>query len=166
MSQPASSKVEPTDLKEYARPTMLNTYGYKFRVTENHMTPDELLPLQFKYDIVGTEALTALDALFPPPPPRVGWYTKPTSEDVQPDRDTYELLRDHHTKDHMMQTLWDEVNTVPSWVDWDQIKRGQEVFYRYAPGAIAGFAFQELLATTVRSRRHVSSLFASFPFKC
>ncbi|KAH7067693.1 hypothetical protein BKA63DRAFT_423848 [Paraphoma chrysanthemicola] len=137
---------------------MLNTYGYKFLVTENHMTPDELLPLQFKYDVVGSEALTALDALFPPPPPRVGWYTKSTSENVQPYRDTYELLRDHHTNDPIMQTLWEEVNTVPSWVDWDQIKRGQEVFYRYAPGAIAGFAFQELLATTGSSYRPAETL--------
>ena len=82
------------------------------------------------------------------------------TENAQPDRDTYALLRDNYNKDPKMQALWEEVNTVPSWVDWDQIKRGQEVFHRYAPGAIAGFAFQGLLASTVSlytTPRHIRS---------
>lgn len=133
----------------YTRPAQLTTYGYKFRVTEDHYTEEELKPMLQNYDVIGTEALSALDELFPPPPPRAGWYAKSKSEDAQPDRDTYALLRDNRGRDSRLQKLWDQVNDVPEWVDWEQIKRGQETFYRYAPGAVAGFAFQGLLASTV-----------------
>lgn len=126
-----------------------NSYGYKFKVTDRHLTAEELHPLLQQYDTLGSDALNALDAMFPPPPPRAGWYSKTKEQDPQPDRDTYALLRDNRDKDVRLQELWDKVNTVPDWVDWDQIKRGQDVFYRYAPAAIAGFAFQGLLATTV-----------------
>lgn len=113
------------------------------------MTPEQLDPLKHKYDVLGSEASEVLDALYPPPPPRAGWYSKTKAENPQPDRDTYALLRDNIDKDAKLQKLWDEVNTVPEWVDWEQIQRGQDVFYRYAPAAVAGFAFQGLLATTV-----------------
>ncbi|OAL44227.1 hypothetical protein IQ07DRAFT_636300 [Pyrenochaeta sp. DS3sAY3a] len=152
------SKTQGAGFSEQDSPQFLTTYGYKFRVTEHHPTDEHLKSLKFKYDVVGTEALAALDALFPPPPPRAGWYAKTKAENAQPDRDTYALLRDHHGKDAKMQELWNEVNTIPSWVDWDQIKRGQEVFHRYAPGAIAGFAFQGLLASTGSSYRPAETL--------
>lgn len=130
-------------------PNVLNSYGYTFRLTKHHMTPEQLDPLKHKYDVLGSEASEVLDALYPPPPPRAGWYSKTKAENPQPDRDTYALLRDNVNKDPKLQKLWDEVNTVPEWVDWEQIQRGQDVFYRYAPAAVAGFAFQGLLATTV-----------------
>lgn len=126
-----------------------NSYGYKFKETDHHLTAEELHPLLQKYDTLGSDALDALDAMFPPPPPRAGWYARTKEQDPQPDRDTYALLRDNKDKDVRLQKLWDNVNTIPDWVDWEQIKRGQDVFYRYAPAAIAGFAFQGLLATTV-----------------
>ena len=44
-----------------------------------------------------------------------------------------------------MKKLWDQVNTVPDWVDWEQIQRGQDTFYRYGAAAITGLAFQSLL---------------------
>jgi hypothetical protein len=36
-------------------------------------------------------------------------------------RDLYLLLRDNVEKDEKLRQLWDEVNTVPDWVDWDQV---------------------------------------------
>lgn len=128
---------------------VINSYGYKFKFTKEHLTSEELAPLKHKYDEVGSKAADALDALFPPPPPRAGWYAKTKEQDPQPDRDTYALIRDNFEKDERLSDLWSEVNSIPEWVDWDQIKRGQDVFYRYAPAAIAGFAFNGLLATTV-----------------
>ncbi|KAH6972192.1 hypothetical protein BKA56DRAFT_646241 [Ilyonectria sp. MPI-CAGE-AT-0026] len=135
-----------------------DSYGYKFRLTKLHMTSEQLDPLKHKFDEVGSDALTVIDSMFPPPPPRAGWNAKTTTEAPQPDRDTYALLRDNHCKDPKLQDLWDEVNTIPEWVDWDQIKRGQDVFYRYAPAAVAGFAFQGLLATTGASYRPAETL--------
>jgi hypothetical protein len=40
-------------------------------------------------------------------------------------------LRDHAEDDPKLNELWTEINTVPEWVDWDQIQRGQDVFFRY-----------------------------------
>ena len=47
-------------------------------------------------------------------------------------KDLYELFERHHDSSIALEQLWDEVNTVPDWVDWEQIARGQDVFYRYA----------------------------------
>lgn len=46
-------------------------------------------------------------------------------------KDLYGLLRDHAEEDTKLNELWTEVNTVPEWVDWAQIQRGQDVFFRY-----------------------------------
>lgn len=135
-------------------PDVLNSYGYTFRLTRHHMTPAQLDPLKHEYDVMGSEASSVLDSLYPPPPPRAGWYDSKAKADKepQPSRDTYALLRDNAGRDPKLQRLWDEVHAVPAWVDWAQIRRGQDVFYRYAPAVVAGFAFQGLLATTVRPR--------------
>ncbi len=36
-------------------------------------------------------------------------------------RDLYVLLRDHAGEDEKLKELWEQVNDVPSWVDWDQV---------------------------------------------
>lgn len=46
-------------------------------------------------------------------------------------KDLYGLLKDHADEDPRLQELWTQVNTVPSWVDWEQIRRAQDVFFRY-----------------------------------
>ena len=46
-------------------------------------------------------------------------------------KDLYGLLKKHADEDPKLKQLWDEVNQVPEWVDWAQIQRGQEVFFRY-----------------------------------
>jgi len=55
------------------------------------------------------------------------------------------LLRDHAETDELLKRFWQEVNTVPSWVDWAQIQRGQDVFYRYGGACFTGLAYQSLL---------------------
>jgi hypothetical protein len=62
-----------------------------------------------------------------------------------PQRDLFALLKEHHTSDPKLGQLWEEVNRVPTWVDWDQIARGQDVFYRYGGPAFTGLTFQSLL---------------------
>lgn len=57
----------------------------------------------------------------------------PTGEDDDKPfkKDLYGLLKKHADEDPKLKELWDEVNTVPEWVDWEQIQRGQDVFFRY-----------------------------------
>ena len=60
-------------------------------------------------------------------------------------RDLYVLLRENAANNQVLGALWKEVNTVPVWVDWPQISRGQEVFYRYGGPALTGLGLQSLL---------------------
>ncbi len=60
-------------------------------------------------------------------------------------RDLFVVLRDNRHKHPKLQEFWDEITTPPLWVDWDQIKRGQEVFYRYGGATLTGLAYQSLL---------------------
>lgn len=46
-------------------------------------------------------------------------------------KDLYALLRKHASEDPRLEELWTQINTVPEWVDWEQIQRGQDVFFRY-----------------------------------
>ena len=64
-------------------------------------------------------------------------------------RDCYTILRDN-TNDEVIGRLWAQVNTVPEWVWWEQIARGQDCFYRYGGPALAGLAYQSLLGGMVR----------------
>ena len=118
--------------------------------------------MKFSYDQLGEEALKKLDIISPPSrsalPRNSGIYTeegikkgKTDAGHNSPKRDLYMLLREHATSDEVLGTLWKEVNTVPDWVDWGQISRGQEVFYRYGGPALTGLAFQSLLGGMVRA---------------
>ncbi|KAE9375734.1 hypothetical protein N431DRAFT_543207 [Stipitochalara longipes BDJ] len=121
-------------------------WGYDFQWTPQHMTPAEMYPLKYSYDMLGEQCLDILDSISPPGPgqqlPRNRSRTD-TSPDVK--RDLYALLRDNASKDGTLGCLWDEVNTIPDWVDWAQIARGQDVFYRYGGVALTALAYQSLL---------------------
>jgi ER-bound oxygenase mpaB/B'/Rubber oxygenase, catalytic domain len=92
-----------------------------------------------------------LDRLSPPPsrstPPRQNSLGKNDvkGEHEQAHRDLYKILEEFHDKDDTLAELWKEVNTVPEWVDWEQISRGQDVFYRYGGANLTGLAYQSLL---------------------
>lgn len=62
-----------------------------------------------------------------------------------PTRDLYVILQDHLDKDELLQRFWKDVTAVPEWVDWEQIQRGQDVFYRYGAANLTGLAYQSLL---------------------
>lgn len=117
-----------------------HSWGYTFQWTPLHTTPEETNHLKFSYDKLADECLDRLDAISPPvnkelPRSRSRVPTKEGSEPA-PKRDLYEILRDNHEKDEKLGQLWKEVNTIPEWVDWDQIARGQDVFYRYGGVAL------------------------------
>ena len=124
-------------------------WGYTFDLTPDHLTPEKAHPLKYSYDTLGEEALDALNELFPAEsfvshPKQNAEATVPNGK-TKPKRDLYALLRDNHARHPKLQQLWDEVNEIPAWVDWDQIARGQDVFYRYGGAVLTGLAYQSLL---------------------
>ena len=132
-------------------------WGYTFQLTSDHLTLEQSHPLKFSYDTLGEQCLDVLNELVPPQRPdqsRAGSdaFIEVPSQDVREKtpalkakRDLYLLLRDNRDKHERLLELWNQVNTVPEWVDWEQISRGQEVFYRYGGATLTGLAYQSLL---------------------
>ncbi|KAF2089854.1 hypothetical protein K490DRAFT_35442 [Saccharata proteae CBS 121410] len=132
-------------------------WGYTFELTPEHPSPAQMQPLKFSYDTLGEAALHRLNEISPPPQnglPRksndeaqaYARMDKTAEAPEERDRsDLYALLRDHAAEDETLGALWRELTTVPEWVDWAQIARGQDVFYRYGGAALTGLAYQSLL---------------------
>ncbi|EDU48531.1 repeatdomain containing protein [Pyrenophora tritici-repentis] len=136
-----------------------NCWGYRFEWTPDHLTPEQMKPMKFSYDVLAEECLDRLNAISPSQngvlprndSNRAALSSVPGTEEEKkeplpvPKRDLYALLEEHHESDPKLAELWREVHTVPEWVDWDQIARGQDVFYRYGGPALTGLTFQSLL---------------------
>ncbi|PLB52069.1 hypothetical protein P170DRAFT_401932 [Aspergillus steynii IBT 23096] len=127
-----------------SNPDVCNYWGYSFRWTDLHSSPEQLRPMMFTYDKLADECLERLDEISPP-------QSTPRSATAQPEgskrpkRDLYSLLKEHAPEDPKLGELWTEINTVPEWVDWNQIKRGQEVFFRYGLPILNVLSFESLL---------------------
>lgn len=125
-------------------------WGYTFQLTEDHLTPDEMEPMKHSYDILGEMALNRLNDISSRKAiGREHGGPIPESALFESKRDLYVSLRDNAAKDDILGQLWAEVNSVPGWVDWDQIGRGQDCFYRYGGAMLTGLAFQSLLGGMV-----------------
>jgi len=134
-----------------------SVWGYTFQLSSDHLTVEQMKPMKHSCDILGEQALDRLNQISPPPrsalprnSARHGSDNTATDSNTgkqvsEPQRDLYVLLREHANDDEVLCKLWSEVTTVPSWVCWDQITRGQDCFYRYGGPALTGLAFQSLL---------------------
>ncbi|KAK2616455.1 hypothetical protein QQS21_000697 [Conoideocrella luteorostrata] len=61
-------------------------------------------------------------------------------------RDSYALLQENYESHPKLAELWKQVNTIPNWVNWAQIQRGQEIYWRYlTPISNAQIVYQGLL---------------------
>jgi hypothetical protein len=143
-------------------------WGYTFEFSDQHLTPETCEPLKRSYDTFGEAVLNRLNEISPPDQknlPRnnsrhVPQETSPDQKNIDADapirndekeatksprRDLYAILRDNAPTDPLLGRFWDEVNTIPPWVDWAQIERGQDVFYRYGGACLTGLAYQSLL---------------------
>jgi len=133
-------------------------WGYTFDLTSDHLTSEQAHPLKYSYDTLGEDCLNILNEISPPGlPAKAAEHTKNDSERSDPDtanqkepttkkkRDLYILLSENVDKHPKLRQLWDEVTNVPAWVDWAQIERGQDVFYRYGSATLTGLAYQSLL---------------------
>ncbi|KAE8387164.1 hypothetical protein BDV23DRAFT_161863 [Aspergillus alliaceus] len=120
------------------------SWGYTFEWIDGlHYATDQLHSMMFTYDKLVDECLERLDEISPPDSIRAE--TPGTSEVRTPKRDLYSLLEKHAKDDPKLEQLWSEINNVPDWVDWEQIKRGQEVFFRYGHPILNVLSFQSLL---------------------
>ncbi|KAL8879886.1 MAG: hypothetical protein Q9192_008140 [Flavoplaca navasiana] len=129
-------------------------WGYTFKVTDSHLTKDDTARMKMEYDRLGEAALDRLEFCFSPQASiqqNFQTFNKLAGEGVQqsypqlPKKDMYVLLREYAPKDEVLGQLWAESNEIPPWVCWEQIERGQQVFYRYGGPALTGLAFQSLL---------------------
>lgn len=116
----------------------INKWGYSFVWTADHFPREQTDPLQYNSDKLGDEALEKL----------LEAATRKSEKNGanQSTRDLYALLRDHREEDEVLQKLWDEAHFVPSWVNWEQIERGQKFFSRYALANLVGFGLQGFVA--------------------
>lgn len=132
-------------------------WGYSFQWTQDHLSADQMHKLKFTYDELADDCLARLDQISPPSSatlPRNSNSPLTKAQDgtpatSPPKRDLYILLQDHASTDEKLAQLWRDVNTIPDWVDWQQIQRGQDVFYRYGGAALTGLAYQSLLGGMV-----------------
>lgn len=109
-------------------------WGYKFKWTSNHLTEDQLSHLLYSYDKLADEALDRIDEISPPK--SKSWKCEHGSGEGQ--RDIYALLKEHADSDEVLGQLWREVSTIPEWVDWDQIHRGQRLVYQFSGQILLG----------------------------
>ncbi|KAK5175029.1 uncharacterized protein LTR77_000165 [Saxophila tyrrhenica] len=147
-------------------PNTRKCWGYTFELSDEHLTPEQCEPLKHSYDTLGEQVYERLNELSPPPrkdlPRNNSKFSAAPEKDGEkdggvdgnapgteparaPPRDLYAILQQHREKDELLQRFWTEVNTVPPWVDWEQIRRGQDVFYRYGGACLTGLAYQSLL---------------------
>ena len=110
------------------------------------MTPEEMYPLRYKYDELGANALAKLQ--------QISSQRVTTKDCPVPRLDLYAVLRDNHASDPVLSDFWTHLHTVPEWVDWEQIQRGQKVFYRYAVANLTGFALQGFVGENSVSRNN------------
>ncbi|KAB8276339.1 hypothetical protein BDV30DRAFT_224375 [Aspergillus minisclerotigenes] len=105
-------------------------WGYTFEWIDGlHSPAEQLHSIMLNYDKLVDECLDRLDEISPPGSARTE--STGSTDTRTPKRDLYSLLEKHAKDDPKLDELWSEINTVPDWVDWEQIKRGQEVFFRY-----------------------------------
>ncbi|KAI0432414.1 hypothetical protein F5Y09DRAFT_353514 [Xylaria sp. FL1042] len=107
--------------------------SYTFKWTKLHLPRWKTDPLRYEYDTTGAEALERLQTIAK---------QKGFSDDPRKRPDLYQLLADNHASHDDLQKLWTQLHTVPDWVDWSQLERGQRFFYRYAAANLMGFALQ------------------------
>ncbi|KAH7311411.1 hypothetical protein B0I35DRAFT_452676 [Stachybotrys elegans] len=118
--------------------------GHRFAWTSLHLSKEDTSHFSQEYDELGSKAAARLQEI------SRSKSRKDTTE-VNHSDDMYSLLKDHYQEDKILTEFWGEVHTVPEWVDWEQLKRGQEFFYRYAVANIMGFALQGFVGENTAS---------------
>nr|pir hypothetical protein B5O22.200 [imported] - Neurospora crassa [Neurospora crassa] len=148
-------------------PNRKNIWGYTFNWTPSHLTSTDLHPLTLSYDKLTDDCLDEIDAL--------GLLSSSSSSSSSskssPSQNSHQcplhhyqpidflhLLLTHHPSSPSLSTLWTHLTTIPAWVSYPSIVRGQAVFYRYVGPAITSLTFHSLLGGGMASARVVETL--------
>lgn len=105
----------------------LYTAPMSYSIVENSGTPQpqhHFDALRFSYDNLASDAL---EQLLKSSTARNGLYPR---------------LAERKESDSALKEFWDQSTTIPPWVDWAQLRRGQLVYNRYILPIALGFAFQ------------------------
>lgn len=105
---------------------VVSAWGYTFELTQDHLSPAQMEPLKFSYDLLGEKVFIRLNDI------SASQRQKRRGDD-HARRDLYTLLEENVSSDPLLTQLWDEVTHVPPWIDWKQIQRGQECCKRRRP---------------------------------
>lgn len=131
-----------TETQRYVR-------GHSFEWTENHLTPEQLMPLRQEGDDLALAVVEKLLAIV----------EAQQTEKGAKRPDLYTLLKENYANDATLTEFWNETHTVPEWVDWEEIERGQAFLYRYLAPNITGIVLQGCLGeNAVCFILHCSSL--------
>jgi hypothetical protein len=117
-------------------PARRERWGYFFKLTDDHLSDDEVQLLRAHYDELGSAALENLQAIVACEKAESGHSNSTVKTDM------YMVLEKHHDDDETLSKFWKEVQTIPAWVDLAQIERGQKFFARYAMANCMGLAIQ------------------------
>ncbi|KAK3821707.1 MAG: hypothetical protein J3Q66DRAFT_427315 [Benniella sp.] len=111
-------KAPYAEMTETLEPGMRVEYcGQTITWSENHLPASRLEPLRRIGDELADKALEALK--------------------IKAGQDAYKVLLayvsrpEHEQESPAPRLLMKQVMTVPEWVDWEQVRRGQQVFWRY-----------------------------------
>ncbi|KAK5635215.1 hypothetical protein RRF57_010927 [Xylaria bambusicola] len=154
-----SRKMTSTCCREkFVEGTWQDFWGVRFKWSSNHLTPEQLEPLIYSYDKAATDAVDRLHEIASPQDTKPSSTDEDTEEAVKTNGekkrrwDMYGLMQEYASKDEAIRKLWDEIHMIPEWVDWDQIERGQKIFFRYGGPAISTLTFLSLLGGMGSSR--------------
>lgn len=118
-------------------PNYRERWGYAFQWTDKHVPQEEIAKLRAHYDELGSAALEKLQAIVA----RKKVETK-GGPNCPFKPELYTVLKEHYHEAEVLQKFWDELHSVPDWVDWEQIERAQKFFARYALANSTAFALQ------------------------
>ncbi|KAB8263683.1 hypothetical protein BDV32DRAFT_119013 [Aspergillus pseudonomiae] len=111
-------------------------WDYSFEWTDQHRPASEFESWIYACDSLADECNQILNELPAPPSDEGGNISK---------RDRFALLMGNREKHPKLEELWTQINTVPEWVDWAQIQRGQEVYWRYMLPITNSLTYNSLL---------------------
>lgn len=119
--------------------TAKRIWGHEFTWTAQHPDIEEMRKMLYTYDELAIRALDRIDEISPVTP------KKGDDECPMAQRNLYTILQENLQTDDVLRQLWNEVTTVPEWVDWEQIQRGQRVIFQYKGQMMLGVSHLSLL---------------------
>lgn len=131
--------------------TKISVWGESFTWTAGHPKEEELKPLLHTYDEMAANAYDRALELFHDEQAQNKKESE-LSKGPPPKPDVFQIIKDNASSDPACAKLWAHVNHVPDWVDYDQLARGQDIFFRYALANMVGLGFQSLFVGMAAAR--------------